>query len=79
MTYRAMHRGKVTELNASNGAYVPKGYVIARTMWTDERGKSVTGGTAAPINAPFNGIVQVFIEQNSMFDENQPLFRIDPR
>jgi hypothetical protein len=50
---------------------------IARLEWTDERGKSLTGGTSVPINAPFNGLVQVFTSENKQFAQNEPLFRID--
>ena len=77
MTYRAMWPGKVTELNVSDGAYVGKDNVIARLMWTDEHGKSVTAGTAVAIRAPFDGYVRLFPAISRLFVENEPLFRLD--
>ena len=77
MTYRAMWPGKATELNVSDGAYVGRNNVIARLMWTDERGKSVTGGTDVPIKAPFDGYVHLFPAVHRVFAQDEPLFRID--
>jgi len=78
MTYRALHPGKVTQLNASTGDYVPKGHVIARVMWFDEPGKSGTEGTSSGVAAPFDGTVEFFVSLNSHFQKGEPLFRIDP-
>jgi hypothetical protein len=78
MTYRALHPGKLTQLNASTGDYVPKGHVIARVMWFDELGKSVTEGTTSGVAAPFDGTVAFFVSLNSHFQKGEPLFRIDP-
>ena len=79
MTYRALWPGKVTELNCSTGSYIGKGNLVAQLMWTDKNGKSVTGGTTAPIHAPFSGVMQVFLDQGDQFDEGDPIFKIDPR
>jgi hypothetical protein len=78
MTYRALHPGKLTQLNASTGDYVPKGHVIARVMWFDDLGKSVTEGTTSGIAAPFDSTVEFFVSLNSHFQKGEPLFRIDP-
>jgi tetratricopeptide (TPR) repeat protein len=78
MTYRALHPGKLTQLNASTGDYVPKGHVIARVMWFDELGKSDTESTTLGIAAPFDATVEFFVSLNSHFQKGEPLFRIDP-
>jgi biotin carboxyl carrier protein len=76
-TYRAMHSGTVTQLNVADGEYISAGTVVARTMWTDERGRSLTGGSSAPIKAPINGVVRVFVPLGTQFEQNQPLFSME--
>lgn len=76
-TYRAMHSGTVTQLNVADGEHIDAGKVVARTMWTDERGRSLTGGLSVPIKAPVSGVVRVYVQQGAKFEENQPLFRIE--
>ena len=78
MTYRAMSPGKLNELNASTGARVTKGQVIARVTWTDELGRPAAGGTNVVITAPADGTVEVFVMPNSRFLQNEALFRVDP-
>ena len=76
MTYRAMFPGKLIELNASTGAYVLKGSLIAKVIWTDERGRPA--GDPVAITAPADGTVEIFITANSQFLKGEPLFRFDP-
>ena len=76
-TYRALHCGTVTDLNVQDGDFVQEGSVIAKTMWTDERGRSLTGGMSAPINAPFDCIVRVFVKVGYQFDKDEPLFHVE--
>jgi biotin carboxyl carrier protein len=76
-TYHALYHGTVTQLNVRHGDRVEAGDVIAKTMRTDERGRSLTAGLDAPIHAPAKGIVYVWIEQGGEFDEGDPLFRIE--
>jgi tetratricopeptide (TPR) repeat protein len=73
-----MFPGKLIELNASTGASVTKGAVIARVMWTDARGRPATGGTAVAITAPADGTVEVFVTPNSQFLQGEAPFRVDP-
>src|SRR5450755_1175521 len=76
MTYRAMFSGKLVELNASTGAYVSRGSVIAKVVWTDERGRPA--GDSVAITAPADGTVETFVAANSQFLKGEPLFRVDP-
>ncbi|HKC66298.1 MAG TPA: hypothetical protein VKB86_21830 [Pyrinomonadaceae bacterium] len=78
-TYRALHRGTVTSLNVQDGDYIRGGTVVAKTMWTDERGRSLTGGMSTPIKAPFDCVVRLFVKVGDQFDENEPLFHVEPQ
>ena len=73
MTYRALFSGRLTELHASTGKYVTRGTLIATVRW-----KSAGGGPPVAITAPADGTVEVFVEPNSEFLQNEPLFRVDP-
>jgi pyruvate/2-oxoglutarate dehydrogenase complex dihydrolipoamide acyltransferase (E2) component len=75
-TYKAMHDGTVMELRVRAGDFVEAGDVIAKTMWTDERGRSLTGGTTVSIKAPVRGTVSLYVMQGGRFQERQPLFHI---
>jgi biotin carboxyl carrier protein len=76
-TYSALYHGTVTRINVRHGDRVEAGEVIAKIMQTDERGRSRTAGLDAPIHAPAKGIVYVWVEECSEFDEGEPLFRIE--
>ena len=78
-TYTAMHDGTVMELRVQDGDYVTRGNVIAKTMWTDEHGRSLTGGTTVSIKAPIDGRVRIYVMQGGRFHERQPLFQIIAR
>ena len=75
-TYTAMHYGTVMELRVNDGDLVKQGQLIAKTMWTDERGRSLTGGTTVSIKAPIDGRVRIYVMQGGRFRERQPLFDI---
>jgi hypothetical protein len=75
--YRALYRGTVIKLSVPDGGHVPGRSVIATTMPVDDRGRSLTGGTSAPIHAPFDGVVRLYIEQGSQFDQGETLFHIE--
>ena len=74
-TYKAMHDGTVMELRVKDGDLVQQGQLIA-TMWTDERGRSLTSGTTVSIKAPIEGKVRIYVMQGGRFRERQPLFDI---
>jgi hypothetical protein len=51
--------------------------VIATIMPTDDHGRSLTGGASGPIHAPFDGVVRLYVEQESQFDQGEILFHIE--
>lgn len=75
--YNALYQGCVTELHVRDGDEVRQGAVIAYTMRTDDRGRPAYNGKGAPINTPFKGVVRLYIEQGSRFDQGELLFHLE--
>ncbi len=76
MNYRALFRGKVIEVRVPAGSHVKAGDIVAKITTTDKKGRPDPGSTA--IKAPCSGTVHVFVDQGGNFDEDQPLFRVEP-
>ena len=74
--YRALHTGTMTELSVRDGDLVEPGNVVAKTMWTDERGRSLTGGWSVSIKSPISGRVRYFVTKGDLFHKDDPLFQI---
>lgn len=67
--YNALYRGTVTRINCKDGDAIKRGSVIAHLMRAD--------GASGPVNAPFDGVIRLYIEQGSQFDQSELLFHIE--
>jgi hypothetical protein len=75
--YNALYRGTVTQINCKDGDLIKRGSVIAYLMPTDNKGRSLTGGSSGPVSAPFDGVIRLYIEQGSQFGQSELLFHIE--
>ena len=74
--YTALYDGTVTALRVQPDNVVEQGDPIAEIMWTDERGRSLTGGTTVLIRAPIPGKVRIYVFQGGRFRKGQPVFQV---
>lgn len=63
--YNALYRGTVTRIDCKDGDLIKRGAEITYLMATDNKGRSLTGGSSGPVHAPFDGVIRLYIEQGS--------------